>query len=73
MMKRALIGYCCQEVSVTVRRGCLLVGDLCGRRVWSLRSHENISTVPLLQKQLEVSGERSVRLVLVNCLWEACS
>ena len=32
-----------------------------GRRVWSLRSHENISTVPLFQKQLEVSGEESVR------------
>ena len=53
--------YYCQEVSGNVRRGKLPVGDLCGRRVWSLRSHENMSTVPQLQKQLEVSGERSVR------------
>ena len=58
MLKRALWP---QEVSGTVRRGCLPIGDLCGKRVWSLRSHENISTVPLLQKQLEVSGEPSVR------------
>ena len=59
MLKRALWPWVL--LSGTVRWGCLPVGDLCGRRVWSLRSHENIATVPLLQRQLEVSGERRVR------------
>ena len=61
----------CQEVSGTVRRGCLPVGDLCGRRVCSLCSHENFYG-SADQEQLTVNGERSVRSVLVNCLWEAC-
>ena len=45
MLKRALWPWVLLSRGV---RYCSAVGDLYGRRVWSLRSHENISTVPLL-------------------------